>query len=186
MFGIIGGILLGIVFGIVGLSRTRNSQRRGRAMAIAGIVLSVLWSVALAAVITVVIITSAQRSDTGEVVTGGSESFGNVRVGDCLADMETGEQFGVDVVPCAQPHLAQVFAVFDLPEGPYPGDLLVTEQAESGCLSRIPEQLVDADLQTSYFHPQERGWNGGDRGVICVAVSGTPITGDLPGLSPGA
>ena len=50
IFGIIGGIPLGIIFGIVGLVRAKT-YRSGKAMSWIGIVLSVLWIIPVAIVI---------------------------------------------------------------------------------------------------------------------------------------
>jgi hypothetical protein len=52
VFGIIGGVPLGIIFGIVGLVRAKT-VRSGKAMAWIGIVLSVLWAVPLTILIAI-------------------------------------------------------------------------------------------------------------------------------------
>jgi hypothetical protein len=190
VFGVIGGILLGLVFGIVGLFRTRNGQRRGRGMAIAGIVLSVMWTAVVVAVVVYVVTSSAQRDAAGEVTEGGSASFADVRVGDCVSDLPSGVQYDVDVVPCAQPHRAQVFAIYDLESGPYPGEEQAFATGETGCRERLPQELVaspqTADLQTYLYVPNEANWQNGDRQVICLAGSETAMTGDLPGVSSAA
>ena len=54
VFGIIGGILLSVIFGIVALVKIRgNPQLRGKGMAIAGLILSGLWLVGIIALIVV-------------------------------------------------------------------------------------------------------------------------------------
>lgn len=51
IFGILGGIVLGVVFGHVALSQIRRTGEQGRGMAITGLVLSYCWIVPVALLI---------------------------------------------------------------------------------------------------------------------------------------
>lgn len=175
-----------MIFGFIGLSRTKGGQRKGRGLAIAGLVLSLVWVLAIGAVVVVALVTQPQRDAGGEVTTGGNETFAGVQVGDCANNLTEGVDTGVDLVPCSQPHQGQVFAIYDLPDGPYPGEDAAFSAAQSGCLVRVPAALGDApeaqDLRTFVYFPQAANWSAGDRQVICAALSPTPMTGSLPGL----
>src|SRR4029078_11420841 len=48
IFGIIGGALLGYIFGFIALSQTKRTGQNGRGLALAGVILSSLWSILLA------------------------------------------------------------------------------------------------------------------------------------------
>lgn len=174
VLALIGGILFGLVFGIVGIVRTQGGQRRGRGLAVAAIIISMLWAALIAVVIVIVIATSAERSGTGDVTRPGSESFEDVREGDCVSDVEQGVAFSLEVVPCDQPHKAEVYAIFDLPDTPYPGASTVTSLAESGCNSRLPTSLSDG-LDVYYYYPQESNWDAGDRAVLCLVGSDSAL-----------
>lgn len=47
VLGIVGGVVLSVIFGIVALGKIRDTGQKGRGMAIAGIVLSGVWVVVL-------------------------------------------------------------------------------------------------------------------------------------------
>ncbi len=89
-------------------------------------------------------------------------------------------------VPCAQPHQGEVFAVFDLPPGDYPGKAAVEDQVEKGCDARLaaysPSTPGDHSIDQFFIYPQEQNWTNGDREVVCIAkaVSGT-TSGTLRG-----
>jgi hypothetical protein len=167
---------LGLLFSIVSLIRTRKGRRRGRGLAIAGLVVSVLWIAAVSAIIAAVIATTAFRDDDGVITKGGNLSVDDVRAGDCLKEFGEGNTFSVDAVPCEEQHKVQVYAVFNLADRPdFPGDDTVTSEAEKGCTDRVAAAVqgkVDSgELSVAYFHPQEGTWNRGDREVACIVIA---------------
>jgi hypothetical protein len=167
---------LGLLFSIVSLVRTRKGRRRGRGLAIAGLVVSVLWIAAVSAIIAAVIATTAFRNDAGVITKGGNLSVDDVRAGDCLKEFGEGNTFSVDAVPCEEQHKVQVYAVFNLADRPdFPGDDTVTSEAEKGCTDRVAAAVrgkVDSgELSVAYFHPQEGTWNRGDREVACIVIA---------------
>lgn len=97
----------------------------------------------------------------------------SLEVGRCLDD--PGERTGieeVELVACDEPHDYEVFALVDLPEGTYPGDSEVADRARDACTDRFAayvgvEELVSA-LATAFLVPNEGGWEGGDRQVVCL------------------
>jgi hypothetical protein len=176
VFGIIGGILLAVIFGIIALVQIPKKNQKGKGMAIAGLVLAGVWTLAIAALIIAVVMTSADRdSATGEITESGDVSAFSLKVGDCVSDLELSEAVtSVPGVPCDQPHEAEVFAIFNLPEGDYPAEEELFEQAETRCSDRLaiyaPDAMNDQSLQLSYIYPLEQGWPA-DREVVCFAGS---------------
>lgn len=198
VLGILGMVLLSVIFGFVALSRIRRSGRGGRGLAIAGLVLSGLWIVLIVLALVGGALTvqttptgSGTASPTATAPTAPSERSGtvaatDVQVGDCLADTEATNMLdSVDVVPCSQAHVGEVFAVFDLAAGPYPGAAEVQQQVEDGCNDRLaaysPSAVTDPGIGLYAIFPLEQNWNAGDRETACIARSDPPTTGSIKG-----
>ena len=85
ILGLIAIVPLAVIFGIVGLSRTSGRQRRGRWMAIVGLLAAGCWIVAV-----VVVGRLAHRPagriamPSGAVSRGGQATLDQIRVGDCI------------------------------------------------------------------------------------------------------
>lgn len=111
------------------------------------------------------------------VACGSSEPAGDVfslAVGDCFDDPGSGEGqvSSVPLVDCAEPHDNEVFAVFDLPDGPFPGNAEVQEAADLGCVERfasfVGTDYAVSELFLSSLSPTQASWDGrDDREVIC-------------------
>jgi hypothetical protein len=90
-------------------------------------------------------------------------------------------------VPCTQPHEGEVFAVFDLPAGDYPGSAAVDDQVSRECNDRLtaysPSAGSDPDIGLFSVYPLQQNWNRGDRQVVCLATasSGSTTTGSIKG-----
>ena len=98
IFGVIGGVLLSVIFGIIALGKTKAGGQRGRGMAIAGLVLSLLWTIGIT-----VAIVAAVMAPTHSV------SALNVKLGDCLADLPSGSTVSrVNTTSCDRPHSGEV------------------------------------------------------------------------------
>ena len=206
IFGIIGGALLGFIFGFIALSQTKRTGQNGRGMAIAGIVLSALWTVGVLLLIILAVASSTPSgpvtpttlptaSPTAEptteppVTTAPSTAISatELQVGDCLNDLTNSTDVSsLPSVDCTQPHEGEVFAVFDLPPGPYPGAAGVDDLVSKGCNARLAEYSPGApsDDAVGLFsvYPLEQNWERGDREVVCIAkaTSGT-TTGSIKG-----
>jgi serine/threonine protein kinase len=206
IFGIIGGALLGFIFGFIALSQTKRTGQNGRGMAIAGIVLSALWTIGVLLLIILAVASSTPSgpvtpttfptaSPTAEptteppVTTAPSTAISatELQVGDCLNDLTNSTDVSsLPSVDCAQPHQGEVFAVFDLPPGPYPGADGVDDLVSKGCNARLAEYSPGApsDDAVGLFsvYPLEQNWERGDREVVCIAkaTSGT-TTGSIKG-----
>lgn len=93
----------------------------------------------------------------------------------------------IEVVPCSDEHMMEAYAVFDLEDGPWPGQDVVADDAESGCLDRwedfVGVPYLESSLDLYAFFPLERTWNQlGDREVVCSVVDPEGMTvGSLEG-----
>jgi Septum formation len=174
-------------------------------MAIAGIVLSAVWTVGIVFLIVVALAVSSTGDNTDVVPTTipttvepttvapstsappTAISATDLEVGECLNGLRAGSDVTtVPSVPCEEPHEGEVFAVFDLPSGDYPGNAAVESQVDKGCETRLaaysPSAPTDSALEQFFIYPQERNWIKGDREVVCIAkaASGT-TTGSIKG-----
>ncbi|SIM56909.1 DUF4190 domain-containing protein [Micromonospora cremea] len=186
VLGIIGGVLLSVIFGIVALVQMRTRPYRGKGLAIAGLVLSGVWVLGLAALIVVAIASGADRDPAGELTGGGSVSARQLRPGDCVNDLEDSDNvLSLPAVPCAQPHEGEVFAAFALSERDWPGEGQVLEKADQGCHDRFESYAPTADfesLELFVLYPTQRAWMRGDHNVTCVAMDPAgKSTGSLRG-----
>ena len=165
VLGVLACVPLGVIFGIVALAKGR--EYRGRGLAIAGIVLSLLWIPAGAFL--------GMRLWQGD---GYLETDGTWSVGDCIevVSPENG-RMGGGAIDCAQSHGGEVFAILD------------TRRNQSGPQAE-PERRCQAKLD-EYASPEHRGapiyrWGpstpemkGGNYSVLCVATFDPPRTGSI-------
>jgi hypothetical protein len=101
------------------------------------------------------------------------------KVGDCLLKLTAGAD-PWETVPCEQPHEAEVFAVFELAEGKFPGDQKVFDIVDRECTKRF-EEYVGVPYDESRFgmtnvSPADKVSWYYDRGVTCLIL---PDTGAL-------
>jgi len=188
IFGIIGGILLGFIFGFIALSQTKRTGQNGRGLALAGVILSSMWTVGIVLAIILAVTTSAKRDNGGAVTDGGSISATSLQVGDCVNGLKnTTNLLSLPGVPCTQPHEGEVFAVFDLPAGAYPGAAAVDQEVSRECNDRLgaysPSAETNPDVGLFSVYPLEQNWQRGDRQVVCLATasSGGTTTGSIKG-----
>lgn len=97
--------------------------------------------------------------------------------GTCFDDLDDFFEEGgaevddVPIVDCDELHDNEVYALFDLPDGGFPGVSAVGDEAESGCLDRF-EAYVGRDFETSryvvsWLVPTSQTWGQGDREIVC-------------------
>ncbi len=112
------------------------------------------------------------RDASGAITEAGELGAGALQVGDCYLLGEAESQIDtVDGVPCTTAHDFEVFAVFDLPDGDFPGNEGVSDAAGEQCLEAF-ESYVGLAYSQSVFEgatiaPTEQTWGNGDREVIC-------------------
>lgn len=126
----------------------------------------------------------------------GSKDVFELTVGDCVNGLAAAGHDAVEfastpVVPCDEPHEAEVLASFRLDGGSYPGEASVVEESQARCGDLMAAELKsEADagarhegLMPFYFYPTSASWErADDRTVHCLALhAGGPATGSLLG-----
>lgn len=117
--------------------------------------------------------------DAGENASTAVGTDQTFRPGECVSDL----QGNLPVVSCEEPHEGEVYAVFTLPSGPWPGRESVKAQAGSRCGGELGGYASDphapARLRYVYLFPNEDMW-ATDRSVICIAKDPAgPMIGSL-------
>jgi len=186
IFGLLGGILLSVIFGFVALSQIKRRNQGGKGMAIAGLTLSGLWVVGIVAIVIVAALSSGTTDDPStNLADSGDVNVQRLTPGQCLNGLKEGSAIrDLPAVPCAEPHEGEVYAVFDLADGAFPGDAEVAKLAEDGCVDRLetaaPKAAEDPDVEIYFLHPTQSSWRLGDQGVACVAMSAKgKVTGSI-------
>lgn len=170
--GAVGGILLSVIFGIIALGKTKPGGQHGRGMAIGGIVLSAAWAMVIAVAIAFVALSPTQ-----------TVSAQYIKVGDCFAELPTGNQISsVNTVSCDRPHAAEVAGVVTIPDGPFPGDggfSAYGKQCKESLASYSAMALLDPDIALAVMKPTQDSWQHGDRAMMCVATFTNKRTGSI-------
>jgi hypothetical protein len=189
VLGLLGGVLLSVIFGIVALRKLRVRPQAGKGLAIAGLCLSGLWLVGIGAVVLVGALTAAQRSATsGQITKNGHLGVFSLRAGDCFQN-PSGSQPDVGLtqvtaVPCASPHNAQVIARLPVSGTAYPGPAAFRAQAVPGCNASIAAAVdrskVTATMKVLWIYPEQQAWSDGQRSISCLIVdSSQDLTSSL-------
>ncbi|GLU47946.1 septum formation family protein [Nocardiopsis ansamitocini] len=109
-------------------------------------------------------------------------------VGDCIPE-ETGEGevSSVETVECSEPHSSEVYASFMVPDGDYPGEDAILEQADTDCREEfetfVGTNYDESELDLTYLYPVEQSWDQlDDREILCFVVDPAgDTTGTLKG-----
>ncbi len=197
VLAVLGVGIVAVVFGLVGLSRISRSGRPGRGLAIAGVVIGIIESVAVAAVVVVLLISGAsdrldagiRRSTASTSATGSQIDTSQLKLGDCL-NLPSADQASVttvQLVSCGSPHDAEVYLVSKVKEtGEFPGDGAIGDEADDICqagyASFVGVAFADSSLEYNDFLPSQGTWAQGDRVVTCVLDDPSgQVTGTLRG-----
>ena len=175
------GGIMAVVFGLVALLRIRTSHKRGRGMAITGIVIGTCWLVAITVLVARY---RADRGPDGAVTRSGAVLAQELRQGDCLASLPSAASRTLRVVPCREPHRAEVYAAIRLPGSRFPGDAEAGRFAETACSDELAARVEPARLEAlemRYLPPNAVSWRLGERDVVCLL---SPRGGALPGSTP--
>jgi hypothetical protein len=127
----------------------------------------------------------AQPAEIGDVVADAGTTSG-LSVGDCVLEMGSGSD-PFRTVPCAQPHAAEVYAVFELPDGPFPGEDAVFDTVHRECLARFTDYVgVSYDASrlgmTSIDPADKASWYQDYREAVCMIIGeGGSLTGSVKG-----
>ncbi|MFE1790681.1 DUF4190 domain-containing protein [Streptomyces sp. NPDC059525] len=182
---------LGVVFGLVALVQIGRRQERGRALAVVGLVVSlVTTAVMLYGLVswTRPFLERLGSRPVPERVEGQLTDMGRLRTGDCFnvpgGDLldETPFTYRTD---CAQVHDAEVTAATVLGPGPFPGASKLKDSATDACWKAQDAYAMDTwalpdYVEMYYFAPTREAWRAGDRRLICViGTSGHDHRGSL-------
>ena len=189
VLGLLGGVLLSVIFGIVALRKLRVRPQAGRGFAIAGLCLSGLWLVGIAAGVAVNAVTAAHRSAaSGQITKNGHLGVFSLRAGDCFQN-PSGSQptvglTQVTAVPCTSSHNAQVIARLPVSGSAYPGPAAFRAQALPGCRASIAADVdrskVTATMKVLWLYPEAQAWADGQRWISCLIVdSSQDLTSSL-------
>jgi hypothetical protein len=110
---------------------------------------------------------AVERGGAGQVTKATDVTFPDVRVGDCYNNSVVST---LPEVPCLQPHDNEVFYIFTMSPGKYPGDNAIQTSADNTCVDRLSDYVgvsPSASLDYGSFLPDEPTWDSGDRLVIC-------------------
>ncbi len=126
----------------------------------------------------------AQGVNTNDVSAPTSVYDVDLGVGMCLESLDYDADQQLTVVPCADPHGAEVIAETTLDAGAYPGEDAVLAEAESYCADASADVVGDQPIERAelrLFYPTESTWDAGDRLVSCLAraEAGTTLTGSI-------
>jgi len=171
--------IISVVFACTVISRSKDGRDHGRTMAISALVIVGLWVVLAIAVIAIVLATDSERDDDGNVTAAGSETIVDLRVGDCLPDVqESGEHYTTKVVPCHEAHRAEVFGTFDL-EGEWTDQKEIDRLSDAGCLDRYAAYVGVPPRKSSLgllvYRPVSARSFRADPGVVCIVVADKPV-----------
>jgi hypothetical protein len=181
IFGIIGGVLLSVIFGFVALSQIKKRNERGRGMAIAGLSLSGAW-VALICIGALAVALFGGKGTT-TTTTGGNPTahastetavkVETLRVGDCVNGLEEGDISKLPAISCSEPHEGEVVGDYQVSGSSYPGESAITDEANDKCndilLAYSPSTKDDQSIGIYFVYPTVSSWAQGDRQVLCIA-----------------
>lgn len=126
------------------------------------------------------------RDSAGSIAQEGDLSVFSFRVGDCFDDTTLEVVSDVPAVPCSDPHDNEVFHLFELPDGPWPGDAALEQAYSDECLATFETYVgtpyEESELYAFPFTPTIESWEGGDREVVCaVYADGEQLIGSVRG-----
>ncbi|MCP5025592.1 MAG: hypothetical protein GY929_04830 [Actinomycetia bacterium] len=135
---------------------------------------------------------SADSAPIGDDTVGAVRDVFDLSPGDCFTTPGIGSVQTAVVVPCAEPHTAEVYATVEYPtdNGLFPGDETLQAFGDQACLEAFPgfigiDYLVSG-LDYYFVTPQKSAWNdGGQRTVSCSVIEPgfRPVTGTLEGAT---
>jgi hypothetical protein len=166
--GVLPIVPVGLGLGIAGLVTTRRGRRRGRGLAVAGLLSATAWLAVIITLVTVATLTHGFRKPTKIEYNNQLGTVFSLREGDCV---DAGQNAtSASITACDSPHDAEVFATFTLPGASWPGTSTVQQEADAGCSSRLASYLnpeLAITLSQDYVYPGKVAWQTGTRTVVC-------------------
>lgn len=179
--GALGTGPVAVVLGVLARRRVRARARRGGRLALIGIALGVLGTLAWTGVVVGAALTArTERPLAGDVDAPRDVHARQLVTGSCLDELPAdGHVDTVTVVPCAQEHAAQVLTQYAFAEAAiWPGQQGADALVASACALSPAE--TEAGVRAVTWAPTERSWERGDRTGLCLAtVDGGGLTGSF-------
>jgi hypothetical protein len=170
---------------------TSRGRHAGRGLAIGALAMAGFWCVAAVGFIVLGVALDASepdRASDGEVEQSQEVTTDDVAEGDCVIMPPGDTVYTVEVLPCAEPHDAEAFAVWSIDGEEYPGSDEVDALVDAGCAQRFASFVgipyADSELETYILYPSAQSWAFDSRGVTCfVQLPGDDkvTTGTLKG-----
>ena len=174
--------LVAIVLAIIVLVRSKSGQVRGKGLAIAALVISVLWIV-VAVIAGIVIVAEVTKYDDNRDANEGTVRSSMLRTGDCLAELPSGEEIStVEIIPCTKEHAGEVYSVFSLEAGDNPSQNEIYDQARGECETRLDGFVASGapkNLEYSFIAPDKDAIELDDDVACYVYEPGRTSTGSL-------
>jgi hypothetical protein len=160
------------VLGVLGIRRTGPGRRPGRALAVVGLVLGLAWTVVAVAAGASLLRGPALEGDVPEPV---GMASANLREGNCVRNLPPGgEVRRVSLVPCVEPHTAQVFHVGALEQMPELAEDAHDEGRTLCADASAAAGLGGEDVEVVTLVP-----TSGTSPVVCLVEWPTPVPTDL-------
>ena len=158
----------------------------------------VVSAVLIAGLLYVLVPTSVERDQAGNIIGGGEIGVFQIQLGDCFNDdvalaarpgqISETEITGIEGVPCTAPHSNEVYAMFDLDLSSFPGQEQIAALAQDACLERFAA-FVGREYEASVldvfsiFPTSESFARRNDREVICSVyhMDGHTLNGSMSG-----
>jgi hypothetical protein len=166
--GVLPVIPAGIGLGIAGVVTTRQGRRRGRNLAVIGLLATIVWVAIGGTLGTVAVLTHGFHKPVKIKYTYVQAAVFNLRQGDCINNVPSASS--PSLTSCNSPHDAEVFATFPLSGKSWPGEATMQQAAEAGCSARLASYLnpqLAISLTQDYIYPGQAAWKGGTRTVVC-------------------
>ena len=103
----------------------------------------------------------------------------NAEVGECIAEIPTGNVSSFDEVDCDEDHEGEIFFLFEHEgdDDDFPGQDQLSEEAAGDCLGDEFEDYTgvpfeETAIQVEPIFPTEDSWSQGDRETICILSLG--------------
>ncbi|MFG2500430.1 DUF4190 domain-containing protein [Streptomyces sp. NPDC048441] len=173
---------VGLILGLFALAQISKKGERGKGLAIAGSILSVVGIVLLV----LAVVTGGARDFMDGFKEAARDSRNSsgfpIGTGECFNVPDSkleGARYAyqIDEVPCSSRHDGEVFASFPVHYDSYPGDAELTSLAEKKCVDRQAAYVLDTwtdwgDTDINYFVPDRDTWGRGDRHITCLFGDG--------------
>ncbi|MFC1415347.1 DUF4190 domain-containing protein [Streptacidiphilus cavernicola] len=172
--GLLGLWPVGLALGIVALVRKRPNRRRGKGLAIAGLVLAGVWALGSVALVGTAFVRHASTTTAAGPRTASGVRLRTLKPGDCYDQSGPVNLLRVKQVPCTEPHDAQLLKVSDeLAGGNFPGETTSESTAANVCATAEFALMPDADsvlpdnVVVTFNYPSEQSWWAGEQGIYC-------------------